>query len=67
MAVHTYAPAQAPVFAGDGQKLVLSPPVWFEQPLMGELLKEGEVMRLAQGLPGRGGKVGNTQPPSLTP
>ena len=47
-------------FAGGGQKVVLSPPVWREWPLMGEQVKEGEIMQLAQDPPGGGGKVGDT-------
>ena len=55
--------SQAPrlqCFAGGGQKVVLSPPVWREWPLMGEPVKEGEIMQLAQDPPGGGGKVGDT-------
>ena len=40
--------------------MVLSPPVWREWPLMGEPVKEGEIMQLAQDPPGGGGKVGDT-------
>ena len=40
--------------------MVSSPPVWWEWPLVGEPVKDGEVMQLSQDLPGGGGKVGDT-------